>query len=151
MKRSPMPKRRTTKRRTTSPRCTVRGCNDIARIRGWCPKHAEQVADRAFSRWVRTRDDRCTAVGVIDHDCAAGLQAAHIVGRRRSATRFDPLNVWSLCPAAHRHVDQHGSEHAKYRWAVAVLGEDGYRDLMERASQPSKRNTAIEEALGWLT
>ena len=76
MKRSPIKRKATTKRRTTPPRCSVQRCNKRAEIRGWCISHAEQRADRLFSRWVRDRDDRCTAAGVLDGECRLDLAYA---------------------------------------------------------------------------
>jgi hypothetical protein len=146
----PIKRRRTTKRRTTTPRCSVRGCNKPAKIRGWCVSHAEQVADRLFSRWVRDRDGRCTAAGVLDGECKGILQAAHVVGRRNHAVRFNNQNVHALCAAHHYTVDQHGQENAKYRWASSVIGEKPYVWLMDYAHKPVKRILAIEDALSWL-
>lgn len=152
MKRSPPPRKRTTKRRTTSPRCSVQRCDKPAEIRGWCITHAERRADRLFSRFVRDRDGRCTAAGVLDGECRGILQAAHIVGRRNYAVRFEPCNVHALCAAHHYTVDQHGQENAKYRWALSALEPSiwDYDELMHNAGLMTKRRQAIEEALGWL-
>jgi hypothetical protein len=150
VKRTPIKRKRATPRRTTTPRCTIRGCNKPAKIRGWCVSHAEQVADRLFSRWVRDRDGRCTAAGVLDGECKGILQAAHIVGRRNHSVRFSPSNVHSLCAAHHYTVDQHGQESAKYRWGCACLGAEFFDVLMAEAAVLVKRVHAIEEALSWL-
>ena len=117
-----------------------------------CISHAEQRADRLFSRWVRDRDGRCTAAGVLSGECKGILQAAHIVGRRNHAVRFFQANVHTLCAAHHYTVDQHGQEHAKYRWACAVLGgDDRYDALMSFAAGPMARRTAVDDALHWLS
>jgi hypothetical protein len=147
---APIKRRRTTKRRTTTPRCTVRGCNKPAKIRGWCVSHAEQVADRLFSRWVRDRDGRCTAAGVLDGECKGILQAAHYVGRRNHTLRYDGYNVHALCAAHHYTVDQHGQEHAKHRWILAAVGRGTHDLLVRDAGIITKRQDSIEGALGWL-
>jgi hypothetical protein len=112
-----------------------------------CISHAEQKADAAFSKWVRKRDGGCTAWSLFPVACAGGLNAAHIVGRRNHATRFDPADVHALCDAHHRLVDQHGSEHAKFIWATSILGTEGYEALMWRAYPVASRRDSVEAAL----
>lgn len=142
-----LPRRRATPRRTTSPRCVRQRCNRRAEIADLCVPHAEVAADTAFSAYVRGRDRGCTAVGVLPSTaCSGDLQAAHIVGRGNHATRYDPQNVHALCAAHHMRVDQSGREDAKYRWAIDRLGNDGYGELMIRASALVKRRTAVDDA-----
>lgn len=149
MKRAPMPRKRAKPRRTTSPRCSSQRCKKRAEIRGLCISHAENRADRLFSRWVRDRDGRCTAAGVLDGECKGILQAAHIVGRRNHAVRYDPHNCWTACAAHHYTIDQHGQEAAKHLWAKAVLEDTtwDYEWLMWHARRPVKRRASIEEML----
>lgn len=147
MKRSPMPKRRTTPRRTTSPRCSSQRCKKRAEVLGLCISHAEQRADRLFSRYVRDRDGRCTGAAVLGGDCNGILNAAHGVGRRNYTLRYSPENVWALCSKHHMVVDQHGQEHAKYQWLTHVLGRIGYELLMTEACIITKRRTAVEDYL----
>lgn len=145
-----LPKKRSKPRRTTSPRCRKQRCNKRAEIDDLCITHADDKAWTAFSLYVRERDGRCTAAGVIDSflgGCEGKLQAAHIVGRRNQAVRFDPENVHALCMAHHMTVDQAGREHGKYAWAVSVLGPEGYEALMERARPTVDRREAIRAAL----
>ena len=152
--RTPLKKRRQgPKRRTLSPRCSRQRCGAIARIGPLCVRHAEIEADTRFSVYVRKRDGRCTAVGTLDGLlCSGPLQAAHIVGRRNQTMRYNRLNVWALCAAHHMHVDQYGSEAAKYLWAMYVLGSpDEYDDHMLWANTThTDRTDAIESALAWL-
>ena len=136
--------------------CSRQRCSRRAQIAGLCVSHAEQMADARFSRFVRSRDRRCTAQDVLEGTrCAGPLQACHIVGRRRAVTRYDEANVHTCCAAHHRTIDQAGSEHAKYRWATSLLGEDGYAALMARAQVSGKRLIEVEKAysryLGWTT
>jgi hypothetical protein len=145
-----LPKKRSKPRRTTSPRCRKQRCNKRAEIDDLCVTHADDEAWHLFSKYIRDRDARCTAAGVLESfmgGCEGGLQAAHIVGRTNQRVRYDPLNVHALCMAHHMTVDQSGREHAKYAWAVAVLGEDGYEDLMARARPRLDRREAIRAAL----
>lgn len=131
----------------TAERCKSQRCKKRAEIEGLCVSHAERLADARFSWAVRYRDARCTAAGVLNGDCNGGLQAAHIVGRRNHSLRYDPRNVHALCQRHHMTVDQHGQEGAKYRWAVSILGEDGYDQLMFDAIAITDRRESIREAL----
>lgn len=145
-----LPKKRSKPRRTTSPRCRKQRCNKRAEIDDLCVTHADDKAWKAFSKMIRERDGDCTAKGVLESfvgDCMGGLAAAHIVGRRNQAVRFDPDNVHALCHAHHVTVDQAGQEHAKYIWAVAVLGGERYVALMERSRPTVDRREAIRAAL----
>ena len=109
--------------------------------------HAEQKAWKQFSLFVRLRDAHCTGADVFDTPCVGILQAAHIVGRRNQAVRYDPDNVHAACEGHHRMVDQAGQEHAKYRWALAVLGAERYEALMQRANVMGDRREAIRQQL----
>jgi len=148
MKRTPLKRKSATKRRTTSPRCERQRCNKRAEIEGLCVSHAEQRADDLMSLWVRARDHFCMAN--FEHECSGRFQAAHIIGRRNQAVRYDPRNVWSLCDKAHPKVDQHTAFGIKVDWALSLLGEDGFAALREDARVMTDRRQAIEAALGWL-
>ena len=135
---------RTKPRRTTTPRCKVQRCNKRAEIAGWCISHAERRADDMFSVWVRQRDEyRCTAAGVLEGECKLAAQAAHVVGRANHTVRYDPRNVHSLCQAHHMLVDQQGHEAAKYHWAVWLLGETAYQELMDDAREITDRRASV--------
>lgn len=114
---------------------------------GLCIGHAEAEADRLFSLWVRARDGRCTAKTLFESPCSGPLQCAHIIGRRNKAVRFDPDNAHALCAAHHAKVDQHESLGGKYEWIVAVLGEERWQALVERARIPAARFVVVEETL----
>jgi hypothetical protein len=156
VKRSPMPRRRTTKRKPRANACVVRSKTHTGPARNlqggpfYCAKHAEQRADRLFSLWVRDRDRRCTAAPVFHSPCVGGLQAAHIVGRRNKRVRFNPANVHAVCAGHHRAIDQHGQEDIKYRWALHVLGELQWIELSVKARQTADRHAAALTALAWL-
>lgn len=159
MKRSPMPRKAARPRRKPAVTCATLRCKRRPGTNApMCVQHLEAKADRLFSLWVRERDGYCTYIRhsgygwqLVDRcNVGTGIQAAHIIGRRNKAVRFDPANVHALCPAHHVMVDQHGREHAKYDWAVSLLGESGFAALRERARIPKPRITAALEALEWL-
>lgn len=153
MKRAPMPRRRTGKpRRKPAVTCSTRSCSRRPAGNGLCVQHLEARADRLFSLWVRARDGRCTYPVYPEQPCGmtTALQAAHYIGRRNKAVRFDPDNVHALCSQHHVMVDQHGREHAKHDWILAVLGEWDMALLHGRARTPKDRITAALEALAWL-
>lgn len=162
MKRSPMPRKRTTKRRPPPVTCSVRSCKRRpvkGSVRLMCVQHLEQRADRLFSLWVRARDGRCTyPVGTgssrfLDHprcEVTEGLQAAHYIGRRNKRVRFDPWNVHALCPKHHVMVDQHGREGAKGVWIRSVISPGRTIELDRISLEPKDRITAALEALSWL-
>lgn len=59
------------------------------------------------------------------------MQCAHIVGRRYTATRCDPMNAWCLCASCHRHLTENPHEHVWF--AAKTRGEAGYRQLVDEA------------------
>lgn len=95
-------------------------------------KGAKGKADRLFSQLVRARG-ACERCGETDY---TKLQCAHIVSRRYSATRCDPINSWVLCAKCHMHLTVEPYEHVAF--AIATRGEDGYRRLRERAISGAK-------------
>jgi HNH endonuclease len=63
-------------------------------------------ADRAFSKWIRTRDGRCQA----DEPHAGNLQAAHLISRSYKAIRTNTKNVTTLCAKHHMYFTHHPLE-----------------------------------------
>ena len=67
---------------------------------------ALSLADKAYSRYIRDRDDwTCICCGVqLKHD--RNMNCGHLISRRRMAVRFDDENChaqcWS-CNSAHRY------------------------------------------------
>lgn len=98
-------------------------------------------ADTLFSRYIRLRDKRCMRClrRGDGNDGIDGLQASHYFGRGRESTRFDPLNVDSLCMGCHQIW---GSEDREaYRiFKIRQLGESGYKLLCIRAESYLKKN-----------
>jgi len=62
-------------------------------------------ADRLCSLLVRSRG-ACQRCGGTNN-----LQAAHIIGRRYSATRTDETNIWCLDAKCHLYLTEHPYEH----------------------------------------
>jgi hypothetical protein len=82
-------------------------------------------ADRLFSQLIRSRGacERCGST--------QNLQTAHIVSRRYSATRCDPMNAF--CSCARCHLELTGDPYAHVLWANLYLGEDGYTAMRQKA------------------
>lgn len=95
--------------------------------------------DKLFSDWIRTRD------GWICQKCnhwknphisssRMGLHASHYFGRAKWSTRFEPLNVDSLCLACHRFWGSDDRE--GYRiFKINQLGKDKFNLLQVQATQ----------------
>jgi hypothetical protein len=164
MNRTPMKPRTTPmKRKATKPKrrkaeCSRRGCRRVGPhipdpFTGdqLCMYHAdERTAWPRFSWFIRQRDNRCTAGGVLHGPCQGPLQAAHIIGRDAKPTKFDPRNVHALCKAHHVMVDSAaGHEAFKFMWANWLLTEDDYREIHELAADIGsvKRREIVTAAL----
>lgn len=94
----------------------------MAGIYGTGPKGK---ATRLHAEIVRARG-RCERCGSVDR-----LQCAHIVSRRYNATRTDLANAWCLCARCHLALTHDPLAHVEF--AIATLGEHGYRQLRDRA------------------
>jgi hypothetical protein len=91
-------------------------------------------ATKLHAEVVRARG-RCESCGSADR-----LQCAHIVTRRRNATRVDPSNAFCLCQGCHLRFT-----HDPLEWVDFVcskIGRDAYDDLQFRSKQPVKANDA---------
>lgn len=102
-------------------------------------------ADKAFSEYIRTRDNwTCQRCGkqydpLVPTDRMA-LHCSHFKGRGKEATRFEPLNADALCYGCHQYFTSHPDEH--YHWQVQRKGQDiidrvilqsnGYKSKSER-------------------
>lgn len=85
------------------------------------------AADTRFSRLVRERDGRCVRCG-----SPYRLEAAHIFGRGKPATRHDPVNAVALCWECHPWLDTHPNE--KERFFRAFMGDGAYEALQRRSN-----------------
>lgn len=96
--------------------------------RGQSAASLKKKATVLHSMVVRARAGyRCEFCGRTDGQ----MQAAHIVGRRYTATRCDPDNAWCLDSSCHRRLTENPHEHVAF--AVKTRGEAGYRQLIDKA------------------
>lgn len=98
--------------------------------------------DKAFSLFVRTRDQHCQVCGT-----DRNLQCAHIVSRRYMGVRWDPANAVALCRGCHLKYTVRPLEWEA--WVIAQGGEEFYRKLKFRALAVTKVDYQIvAEQLG---
>lgn len=98
-------------------------------------KGAKGKADKLFSLIIRSLG-YCEAEGWADRPCSAQLQPAHIVTRKRSATRTDTRNAFCLCFAHHRFFHDFPREFSRFisdTWAAET-----YDLIYERSITPTK-------------
>lgn len=107
-------------------------------------------ADQAFSQWVRLRDKKCmrcvSPVRFNDKGLPITHQASHFQGRRKEGTRFDPLNVDTLCSGCHSYLGANPAEH--YAWQVERKGQKVVDSLVLASNTYHKKDRA-SEALYW--
>jgi hypothetical protein len=91
--------------------------------------------DILFSKYIRLRDPICRyrfrCLG------ARSVEASHIFGRGKGATRRDPDNVFGACWACHQFADTHETE--KKDFARRTLGEGRYNRLLVRSYLTAKQ------------
>jgi hypothetical protein len=99
--------------------------------------------DRLWAQAVKARDGgRCRRCGA--RPALRGLHAAHIITRRRYATRWDPANGVVLCMGCHRWAHEHPGDFA--RWVETHLGTGTMAELRRRSQRPTKISA---EAARW--
>lgn len=102
-------------------------------------------ADRWVGMAVKQRDGwRCQRCGTAHVVGSRGLQAAHLIGRARWATRLDPRNLISLCAACHFWA--HGNPLDFVELMEKRLGKVALRALKGRAQDVSLAKRARREA-----
>lgn len=99
-------------------------------------KGQKSKCDALFSKIVRARG-KCERCGRL----SGTEQCAHIVSRRYSNTRCDEQNAWCLC--ARCHLELTGDPYAHVEFAIQTRGEDGYRELRERALSTEKADWGL--------
>jgi hypothetical protein len=106
------------------------------------------VADQAFSEYIRTRDgwqcQRC--LKQYDPLISAermGLHCSHFQGRGKEATRFDPLNADALCYGCHQYFTSHPAEH--YLWQVERKGQATVDALVLKSNTYHKKDRKVEK------
>jgi hypothetical protein len=107
-------------------------------------------SDIAFSKWIRLRDMKCMRCSSPVKLNADGMpvshQASHFKGRRKEATRFEPLNVDTLCGGCHMYLGGQPDEHVA--WQVERKGQEVVDQIILQANGYKKRNDK-EEVKKW--
>lgn len=107
-------------------------------------------SDTVFSQWIRLRDMECRRCHSQVELNAKGLpvshQASHFKGRGKESTRFEPLNVDTLCWGCHSYLGSQPDEH--YQFQVQLKGQEVVDAIVLQSNQYKKRNDK-EEAAYW--
>lgn len=105
------------------------------------------AADKAFSQYIRTRDNwTCQRCGKKYSPPTQALHTSHFKGRGKEATRFDPRNADALCYGCHRYFTSQPDEH--YEWQVHRKGRELVQELT-RLSNTYKKKDRKAEAKKW--
>jgi hypothetical protein len=112
-------------------------------------RKARDRADVFFSLLVRNRDRCCVKCGIPGGLNTAGLrvvglECAHIMPRRFSATRCDLENAVALCPEDHRFYTEH--QYAWENFIIERIGLDAWDALRAKAHDLSVRVDWVTEA-----
>jgi 5-methylcytosine-specific restriction endonuclease McrA len=86
--------------------------------------------DELAREMIRARDKgKCRRCGR-----TANLQVAHVYSRARRSTRWEPLNLFLLCPNCHMNFSA---------WVKIQLGVKGFNLLQWRANDTSKTDRSL--------
>ena len=113
---------------------------------GW--KIKIDPADTVFSLYIRIRDGRCVRCGRPgrpnkDGYPVVGLQCSHYHGRRKEATRYDPMNCDALCAGCHKYFDENRDEYTALK--KLKLGEKEYNLMKLRSGSYYKKDRPMEK------
>lgn len=104
-------------------------------------------ADIAFSQWIRLRDRECrrchSPVKFNDKGLPISHQASHFKGRAKQGTRFEPLNVDTMCGGCHRYLTAQPDEHVA--WQVKTKGQETVDKIILQANTYHKKNYELEK------
>ena len=112
----------------------------------------DKQADTEFSFHIRKRDGKCMFPGCTKTE---RLQNSHFIGRKHSATRYDPENCITLCYTHHygdkllgfeyqkQEKEKHGYDGQYTLFMKRHLGPKRYKALIERGKTSVKRSTEI--------
>lgn len=104
-------------------------------------------ADIAFSRWIRLRDMECrrcsSPVRLNDKEMPVSHEASHFQGRGKESTRFEPLNVDTLCSGCHQYFTANPAEH--YQWQLSKKGQKVVDKLILLSNTYTKKNRETEK------
>lgn len=105
------------------------------------------AADKAFSLYIRTRDNwTCQRCGKRYPPPTSALHCSHFVGRAKENTRFEPLNATSLCYGCHQYFTSHPAEH--YEFQVNRIGQEAV-DNLRLWGNVYKKKDRKSEAIYW--
>ena len=103
-------------------------------------------ADIVFSLWIRLRDRACKRCGspVLFNDKGLPIshQASHFKGRRKEGTRFEPLNVDTLCHGCHSYFTAQPDEHLN--WQINTKGQKTVDKVILAANSYKKKDRKLE-------
>ena len=107
-------------------------------------------ADTAFSQWIRLRDKECrrchSPVKFNDKGLPVSHQASHFQGRRKEGTRYNELNVDTLCGGCHSYFGSNPAEH--YQWQVNTKGQDIVDRIVLASNTYMKKDRKLQ-AMYW--
>lgn len=107
------------------------------------PKVKLDQADRAFSYYIRQRDDwTCQRCGTQYEPPTNALHCSHFQGRGKENTRFDPENCDALCYGCHQYFTSNPAEH--YKWQVEKKGQERVDDIVLRSNFYKKKDRKME-------
>ena len=108
-------------------------------------KELEGLLDRAWSEYIRTRDQSCQYCGL-----KVEPHPHHIFGRRHNATRYDIYNGIGLCGKCHNLI-AHGEPEKFIEWFKKHVGEAQFDRLQECHRQVCKFSISdLQEILAGL-
>lgn len=100
-------------------------------------------ADKIFSEIIRSLG-YCEAKGYDNRPCSSQLQTAHIITRKRAATRTDLRNAYCLCFAHHRWFTDNPVQFS--RFIQSTWGKNYYDLVYRKSIQPTKVDWADRSA-----
>lgn len=103
-------------------------------------------ADAIFSQYIRLRDKECrrchSPVMFNNKGMPISHQASHFQGRRKENTRFNELNVDTLCGGCHTYFTANPAEH--YEWQVKTKGQKAVDDIVLWSNQHKKKDRELD-------
>lgn len=103
-------------------------------------------ADDVFSKYIRLRDMACrrchSPVRLNDKGMPITHQASHFMGRRKENTRFNELNVDTLCGGCHSYFTAHPALH--YEWQIEQKGKETVGELILWSGMHKKKDRELD-------
>jgi hypothetical protein len=105
----------------------------------WCLIVKRDVADTAFSNFIRERDDftcqRCRKF--YPEGRRQGLHCSHFFSRRHQATRFYSGNAAAHCFSCHQYLGGNPIEFSE--WINDHIGDEAFAELRAKKEKIKKR------------